>query len=449
MIRDALLIQKRELESKLKEKYIKRDVDFKKFNNDMIRVIVGPRRAGKSFLAMHAIKENFAYANFDDENLTDIKNYDDIIAVLSELYKTKYLFFDEIQNLSKWELFVNRLQRQGYNITLTGSNSQLLSRELASHLTGRHLIINMLPFSFKEYLAFENKELTEAEKKSKLISYLTYGGYPEPLIKNLDYKDYLSTLFDSILYKDIVKRFKIRNTQAIEELSNYLISNVANEISYRSLAKLINSKSHLTIKKYLQYLEESFIFFRLNRFSYKIKEQISSNKKIYAIDNGFIHAKAFKFSPDLGKLYENAVAIYLKKLEMDRIINFYYWKNPQQEEVDFVVKQGLEVKHLIQICYDIKNNNTKEREIRALLKAGKELNCKSLIVVTEDYETEEDVEWYGMKGIIQFIPLWKFLLKKYDDNFPEPELRPEYVKKLKKIQKGKYLKINKINNKPL
>ena len=197
---------------------------------------------------------------------------------------------------------------------ITGSNSKLLSKELSTHLTGRHLEINVFPFSFKEYLT-NFGELTTAEKKEKLNTYLTFGGYPEPLINKINYNDYLKTLYDSIIYKDIIKRFNIRTPNAIEEISKQLISNVAKEFSYTNLQKLTGLKNKVTIKKYVDYLEETFIFFKIEKFSYKIKEQIASNKKIYCIDNGFIHAKSFKISQDNGRLYENLVAIELKKKE--------------------------------------------------------------------------------------------------------------------------------------
>jgi len=413
MIRDIILIQKRELENKLKEKYIEREIDAKKIGHILIKVIIGPRRAGKSFFAVHALKNiaNFGYANFDDEKLVEIEDYNEIINSINDIYDNpKYLLLDEIQNLKNWELFINRLQRQGYNLVITGSNSKLLSQELSTHLTGRHLLINVFPFSFNEFLKLETKELTEGEIKIKLHSYLTYGGYPEPLIKNLEHRDYLSTLFDSIIYKDIIKRFKIRSVQGIEDLATYLISNIAKEYSYNTLSKMTRCKSVHTIEKYLSYLEEAFIFFKLNRFSFKVKEQISSGKKIYCIDNGLIHAKAFKLSSDLGRLYENIVAIELKKLEMNGAVNIYYWKSKAQEEVDFVVKSSLKVNQLIQVCYDIDDIKTKEREIKALIKAGKEFNCKNLLVITADYEAEEKVSWFGDKGNIKFIPLAKWLL---------------------------------------
>ncbi|MCZ7385423.1 MAG: ATP-binding protein [Candidatus Methanoperedens sp.] len=414
MIRDILLIQKRELESRLKEKYIERADNSKKFESSLINVIIGPRRAGKSFFAVHALSkpDTFGYANFDDEKLVEITDYNEITNAINSLYNNpKYLLFDEIQNLDKWELFVNRLQRQGYALVITGSNSNLLSKELATHLTGRYSVINIFPFSFKEYLDAEDKELTESEIKEKLVAYMTYGGYPEPLLKKIEYRDYLSTLFNSIIYKDIVKRFRIRFVQAIEDLAVYLISNIAQEFSYNTLSRVTKCKSVHTVQKYLGYLEESFIFFKIDRFSFKVREQIASNKKIYCIDNGFIHAKAFKFSPDIGKLYENIVAIELKKLEMDGIANIYYWKSEQQEEVDFVVKQGTKIKQLIQVCNDLGDIKTKDREVRALLKAGKELGCKNLLVITEGYEGEEELNWFGIREKVRFMPLWKWLLQ--------------------------------------
>ena len=414
MIRDVLLIQKRELESRFKEKYVERDIDLRRINNNLINVIIGPRRSGKSFFAIHVLNKmgSFGYANFDDERLVEVKDYDEIVNTIDSIYNNpKYLLFDEIQNLEKWELFVNRLQRQGHNLVITGSNSKLLSKELATHLTGRHSLTNVSSFSFHESLKLEDKELTGNEIKTKLFSYVTQGGYPEPLIKKLDHKDYLSTLFASIIYKDIVKRFRVRSVQAIEDLATYMISNIAKEFSYNTLTKVTKCKSVHTVEKYLNYLEEAFIFFKLNRFSFKVKEQMASNKKIYCVDNGFISAKAFKFSPDMGQLYENVVAIELKKLEMDGVANIYFWKSKQQEEVDFVVKQGLKVTHLIQVCFDVSDVKTKEREIRALIKAGKELKCKNLVAITEDYEAKEKISWFGVEGNIRFIPLWKLLFE--------------------------------------
>ena len=410
MIRDVLLVQKRELEARLSEKYVDRKIPLK-LDNNLVKVIIGPRRAGKSFAAMHALSAtgNFGYVNFDDERLIGVKNYDEIVDAVNSVYNNpKYLLLDEVQNLDKWELFANRLQRQGYNLIVTGSNSKLLSKELGTHLTGRHLLTTILPFSFKEFLENEAKETTESEAHEKALTYLNNGGYPEPLVKKIDYREYLSTLLSSIIYKDIVKRFKIRQSQAIENLAKYLISNVAREFSYNTLCQVTQCKSSHTVQKYLGYLEETFLIFKLNRFSLKVKEQIASSKKIYCTDNGFICAVAFKPN-DIGKLLENSVAIELKKKELNNIVNIFYWKNQQGEEVDFLVMQGSNVSQLIQVCYSIEDPKTKQREIRALLKASEELKCSNLLIITDNYEAETQEEWFGIKGKIKYTPLYKWL----------------------------------------
>lgn len=413
MIRDILITQKRELESKLKELCISRSVGPKKIDSPLIKIIIGPRRAGKSFFAIHFLGKkgsNFGYVNFDDERLVETKNYDDIINAVDSVYNNpKDLLFDEIQNLAGWELFVNRLYRQGYNLFLTGSNSNLLSRELASHLTGRHAVINIPTFSFGEFLRADGKELTDSEKKAKLAEYIIYGGYPEPLVKKIDYKEYISTLINSIIYKDIVKRYKIRFAQGIEDLATYLFSNIAKEFSFNQLSRVTKVKSPHTVEKYEGYLEEVYLFLSLRMFSYKVKEQLASNKKIYSTDNGLIYAKAFQVSPDTGRLYENAVANELVKRGTEDDFKVYYYKNAQQEEVDFVVRKGNKTDHLIQVCYDIKNHETKKREVRALLKAGRELNCNELLIINDDFEGEEDAEWFGVRGRVKYIPLWRWL----------------------------------------
>lgn len=411
-LRDALILQKRELEARLKEDYMEREGNLK-LSQPLIKVIIGPRRAGKSFFALHFLKKagNFGYVNFDDERLAALTNYDEIITILNTLYDyPKVILFDEIQNLEKWELFVNRLQRQGFNLVLTGSNSHLLSKELTTHLTGRHRSVLILPFSFKEYLRLEKGEHTSTELREKLSQYLLEGGYPEPLVKNLDRREYVSSLFNAIVYKDIVKRYKIRNPSEIENLAFYLISNIAQEYSYRSLTKNCGIKSSHTIERYMGYLEEAFVFFTINKFAYKVREQLSSNKKAYCIDNSFIQAKAFKVSPDFGKLYENLVAIELKRKELQSQIRVYYWKSQLQEEVDFVIKESTKVKQLIQVCFNLQNSDTKNRETRALIKAVRELKCTNALVITENVEGEEEVEWFGDKAKIKFIPLWKWLL---------------------------------------
>jgi hypothetical protein len=414
MIRDSILLQKAELEGRMaRERYVERDAVLKGAGTGMISAIIGPRRAGKSFFAMHNLISagSFGYANFDDEVLAKAGDYNEIMEAIKSVYgNPKRLLFDEIQNLGNWELFVNRLQRQGYEITITGSNSNLLSMELASHLTGRHLKTVIFPFSFREFIRLSGRQLTEAETKEKLNAYLTNGGYPEPNVKGMDFREYLSALFDSVIYKDIVMRFRIRSPQAINDLALYLASNVAKEFSYNTLARVTKSRSVHTAEKYLGYLEEAFLFFRVTRFSAKVGEQVSSNKKIYCIDNGIVTAKAFRLSPDIGRLFENAVATELKRAEAEGLAEIYYWKSLSHEEVDFVVKRGTAITHLIQVCYEVGSEKTKRREIRSLIHASKELGCRNLIVITGGYEAEEDAEWFGTRRKILFVPLWKWLL---------------------------------------
>lgn len=414
MLKDVVLTQKKELEIKFKEKYILREVNYERFENDLIKVIIGPRRAGKSFLGINFLKrkKKFGYINFDDERLLNIDNYDELISNIDLIYENpKFLLFDEIQNLKNWELFINRLQRAGRNIIITGSNSNLLSKELATHLTGRHITIPVFPFSFSEYLKLDNNHLTEVEKQKHLEEYILYGGFPEPLIKKINLKDYLSTLFDSIIYKDIVKRYKIRFPVGIENLANYLISNIAKEFSYNKLTLVTNCKSANTVIKYTNYLSETFTFFTVSRFSYKIREQISFNKKIYCIDNGFIYSKSFQFTSNLGRLFENIVAISLKKKELNEGINFYFWKNKYNYEVDFVIKKLNKIQMLIQVCYDLNNIETLNREKRALISASKELNCKELYIINPSVRKEETFEWQDYKAKINYIPLWEWLIE--------------------------------------
>jgi uncharacterized protein len=419
MLRDVILSQKAELERVLKETYIDREVEPFSVEHNLIKVVMGPRRAGKSFFVLHALKRmgNFGYVNFDSEALVLLENYDDLIAEVERVYeKPAVIFFDEIQNLPRWELFVNRLQRQGYNIIVTGSNSKLLSRELAAHLTGRHIPTTVLTFSFKEYLKARNADstkLTTQQSEGLLLDYLQTGGYPETVMKKLDADQYLGVLFESILYKDIITRHNIRKGPDLERLAVYLLSNLASELSYLSLADAVGIKSSLTIQKYCGYLEEAYLMFTVSRFSYKTK-QARQNRKMYCYDNGIIAAKAFQASPNLGKLFENCVAIHLKKIEIEKRIELYYWRNQQGEEVDFVIKKGIKIVELIQACYSLDNEKTREREVRALLKAGKELNCSKLTVVTLREDKEEACEWFGIKGTITYIPFERWLLKSKD-----------------------------------
>lgn len=413
MLKDVVLIQKRELENRLQERYIERKIPLHwDLGNDLIKVITGPRRAGKSFYAVHLLQQagSYGYVNFDDERLTAVGDYDEIVSAVNAVYNNpRYLFLDEIQNLPRWEMFANRLQRQGFRLLITGSNANLLSSELATHLTGRHAVAVLFPFSFGEYLATSGDQRTEVEKKDALDAYAEQGGYPEPLLKKIDRRDYLHTLLQSTLYKDIVKRYKIRSVQGIEDLALYLMSNIAREYSFNTLSGVTKCRSVHTVEKYIRYLQEAYLVFSLPRFSFKLKDQAGYNKKNYCTDNGMAVSAAFRFSADRGALYENLVAVALKKEEIAGRISLFYWKGTQNEEVDFVVKEGLHISQLIQVCADISNPKTLKREMRALIKASQELHCDELLLLNDRVNRMETIKWQDAERQVRLIPLWQWL----------------------------------------
>ena len=412
-IRDALLLQKRELAQRLGERYIEREVCAAGHSHDLTQVVVGPRRSGKSFFAMRHVERlgRYGYVNFDDERLAGLENYDELLAALASLYEQpEHLLLDEVQNLPRWELFVNRLQRQGYRLTITGGNAHLLSSELATHLTGRHVQILLFTFSFDEFVRCGEHELTGPEQLEALRRYAEQGGYPEPILKDVDRREYLTTLLRSILYKDIVVRHRIRSPQGLEDLTTYLMSNVGQECSLNRLTQVTRVKSLRTVEKYLNHLEEAFLVFSLRRFSFKVREQLRANRKVYCTDNGLVASASFCFSSDLGKLYENLVAIRLHRLQLAGALELYLWKGQRQEEVDFVIKVGLEVVQLLQVCVSVDDPRTRQREVRGLLKASEELTCDELVILTENTEKEETASWYGREGRIRYVPMWRWLL---------------------------------------
>jgi len=421
MIKDIVLQHKLEKEKFLSREYILRDklVFAKKFlDKDLIKVITGPRRVGKSVFSILLLKnKEFAYLNFDDENLLKIKNYDDILKTIFEVYpKLDIILFDEIQNLKNWELFVNKLQRRGYNLILTGSNARLLSKELGTVLTGRYVPIEIFPFSFKEFLKAKNFELKVndfkiPELRGKILNYLEEylkkGGFPEVVVKGLEPETYLETLFDSILLKDVVKRYGVKFSQKIYDLAVYLISNFSSEFSFTKLKNILEFRSTNTVQNYLRYLEEAYLVFPLNRFSFKAKESIKSPRKIYLVDNGFVLAKAFSFSQDIGRLMENLVFVELLRRGYKLNQDIFYYQTRNKKEVDFVLRRGANIKELIQVCYKISDVEIKEREVKSLIEASKELKCNNLLIITSDFEGEKKIK--GKK--IKLISLWKWLLE--------------------------------------
>jgi hypothetical protein len=408
--------QKIEFEEKITESYISRSLVISFDENDLIKVILGPRRAGKSFLAMHCVKAagSFGYVNFDDDALAGITDTYALMDAVDEVWeKPVHLLFDEIQNIEKWELLLNRLQRQGRKLTVTGSNAHLLGSELATHLTGRHLPYVLMPFSFPEYVRVKQPGTGNGEPNhaALLVSYLREGGFPEPLFKAVDRRFYLTTLLDSIIYKDIVRRFRLRVHAGMQAVARYLMSNIGCEYSHARVAEISGCKSVKTAEKYIGYLEKAFLFFPLYRFSWKVREQVRANRKIYCVDNGFAATGAFSIGAETGRLAENLVAVALNKKRLQGELEVFFWKNRDQHEVDFLVKRGNTFCQLIQVCWDVTDTRTREREIRALLTAGSELKCGNLLLLTEHDERREQHTWFGKEGAVQFKPLWKWLLE--------------------------------------
>ncbi len=401
--------------AKVSENFIRRDVfdkveDYAK--NSFIIIINGIRRSGKSTL-LSQIRERYDgyYLNFDDGRFVKfaLEDFQIMYETFIELYgKKDFFYFDEIQNIKGWERFVRRLHDEKKKVFVTGSNASMLSRELGTHLTGRHLDITLFPFSFNEFLLLKNFKTEKdsiylIEKKSDIKrlfeDYFIKGGFAEYL--KTENKEYLKILYDNILYRDIITRYNLSNESALKGLVYFISSNVAKEISFNSIKKLLNLGSSTTVKDYFDYLENSFLTFIIPKFDYSLKKQIYANKKVYLIDNALAINLGFRISEDLGRLLENLAFIELKRRKKE--IFYFQGKN----ECDFVIREGIKIVEAIQVCYDF-NDENKERETNGLLEALHKFKLKKGLILTYDQEDEMEIE---NKKII-FLPVWKWLLEK-------------------------------------
>ncbi len=385
----------------------------KQLTTNLVKTILGPRRAGKTTLGLLLLKKtNFYYVNFDDEVLSTVKRDDlgTLLELLNELFgKRSYLFLDEIQNIDSWELFVNRLQRLEYNILLSGSNSKLLSKELSSHLGGRTLTLEILPFSFKEFLSTKHitamKETDEeiGRIKNQLQEYLQWGGYPEIIMEIFDpdlRKKYLNELFETIIFRDITQRFNIKYTAELVTLATIIMNQFSTRTSLTKVSRDLEISTH-TIKKYISYLEEAYLIISSKKFSYKPREMESSYRKYYCVDIGLLNAKKTTLTKDFGKNLENIVAIELKR----RNIDLYYYMVDNKFEVDFVIGDSTAITEVIQVVDD--EQEIPRREIKTGILACKKLHCRTLTIIT--WNTEE--KRYEGDITIHCIPLWKWLTK--------------------------------------
>lgn len=384
------------------QRYSMYDVDAL-LSSTMIKLITGPRRAGKSVFALLMLQgKNFAYLNFDDSTLLDNWDEDLVMSVLDDIYPGyEYLLLDEVQNLKGWDMWVGKLYRRGKNLIITGSNSNLLSSEMATVLTGRFLKISMLPFSLEETLSWNNIDLRQpraeqlADARALTEDYMHNGGYPETIKSRFITKNYLSTLFDSILLKDVAKRHNVRNTGDLYNLATYLLSNFCNPLSINELADELGLSSVATTKKFCDYLAEPFLFFFLSRFDNKLKLMKRAPRKAYVVDNGFVPSTAFNLTENLGRLLENQVFVELLRRGYDIEKTLFYYRTRNDWEIDFVTRSGAKVEQLIQVCYDISSERTRKRELDALAEASDELHCDNLVVITRD--RDEETEWKGKK----------------------------------------------------
>jgi uncharacterized protein len=399
--------QKIEINQWVDKNYLEREVLpslLHALDSPLVKVILGPRRCGKSTLAKKAIQNRkFAYLNFEDEGFPLEASGEDIIAALELVYpNAEILFFDEIQNLHRWEQFVHRLHREGRNLVVTGSNAHLLSQELSSALTGRHIAINVLPFSYKEFLG---KNRVDSEEQ--FLSYLNHGGYPEIVTGASQASFYLGTLWDSIILKDIVRRHKIRNVRDLHALYNAIVHSIASRFNNDSLVRALSkSVSGPTVKKFLMFGEQAYLFADLNRFHFGARKRLKFDRKAYIYDNGFLLAKKITTSPDKGRLLENLVFIELVRRGYTPGLNLFYFVSQSGYEVDFLTFAGSKAEQLIQVTWQMTEAKTREREIRALEAASKEINATQTIIITFDHK-----ETLQIKDLsISAVPIREWLL---------------------------------------
>ena len=384
-------------------------------------VITGVRRSGKSTL-MYQMVDNLLKEGVDAEQILFVNLEDNRLAgdSLEDIYdayrsglnpdKKAHIFLDEVHRREGWESWIRKHYDIGSDckFVISGSCSYLLRREYSTLLTGRNLTFEVFPLSFREFLAFKNIPVNEGKLEKGVIldkdrhiilralkEYLGLGGFPDIFFKEKDFKTrVLSQYFDDILYKDIIDRHSL-NSQKTKDLALYLTTNFTSLVSLRNLRNSLGL-SYESIKDYLAYYKEAFLFFTVDHFSYSLKEQKTNPSKVYCIDNGLRNAISFKFSEDAGKLAENLVFLELRRRGCD----IYYWRD--KSEVDFIVKNRDQTLTAVNVSH---TDDIEEREAKSLLEFKEKFpKTKELLVLTKDTEKKE--------GKIKYIPLWKWLLEK-------------------------------------
>lgn len=414
-MKTSILNQRKERDELLSRSYLIRQTSFNNeqlLGSHLIKLITGPRRVGKSTQALLMLRnKNFAYLNFDNSTLLNDWDANLALRLLDEVYPGyKYIMLDEVQNLEDWDLWVSELFRMGKNLVITGSNAKMLSSEMATVLTGKYIQVEMLPFSLQEFFAWNELDLDKIhnEQKTELTvladDYMRNGGYPEVVLSRSLTRSYLDTLFDAIILKDIAKRHNVRNITDLNDIAIYLVSNFCNYISANDLTQSLGFSSVNTVKKFMDYLHEPYLFYYLSRYNNKLKIMKKAAKKIYVVDNGFVAAKAFSLSDNLGRLLENQVFVELLRRGYNPDNTMFYYHSRNDKEVDFVLRKGAFVEQIIQVCYDMSSAKTEKREIDSLIECAGELNCRNLIIVTNNDKRTIESSGYHIK----ILPITEF-----------------------------------------
>jgi len=413
---------------------IPRDIDLDRYlgmKPRKIIVVTGFRRVGKTYLLFHVLnkilkekgREQAVFINFDDERIPQKTDF--LTALLPTIKmsfskETDILFLDEIQNMPQWSKWLRRIyDSEDVEIFVTGSSSKVSSREIPTELRGRCLEVAVFPLSFSEFLRFKKVDVdtdaaeyseNERIKISKMLDeYLLYGGMPEVVLASEDKKyEILQQYYGTVVRRDIIERYNVKNEEGLKAMMRLLLNSTQYSISklHNTLKSLNYGIGKTTLLHYVDYVESSYFMHSLPIFSPRVKDQLQYARKVYFIDCGFINTISTRLSRNMGRLFENVVAVELLRRSFGKDIELYYWRDRAGKEVDFAVKEGLRIKQLIQVCFDIEDIDTKKREINALARAGDELKCKNLSVINGNYEGKEKIK----NKLITFTPLWKWLL---------------------------------------
>lgn len=414
----VLLDQKEELEALRNKSFCHRleesQIDL---NSNLAQVVIGVRRSGKSTLCFNALEKSkvrYAYVNLDDENLygLTVKDMNDILQVLYSIYGNfTHLFLDEIQNIKWWHLFVNRMLRKGMHVLLTGSNSKLLSGELASHLTGRHHTIELLPFSFRDWCNYNGIATAPLTTKNMGIlmgafdKYLRQGGFPELLIER-NHTSYIDSLFHNIITQDIQKRFNVKYIDSLERLAGHLLNISPTIIVKDKLQEQFGFKSHHTLGNYLSYLAQTYLICKVSKYSTKSRER-SVAEKAYAIDVAFMNKRENALAGEnLGWRLETIVYLELRRRIRTEEEDIYYFDNGNTE-ADFIVCNGNKATGVYQVSYNIENPKTRRREVNGAITAAKTTKCNDVYILT-DHQSETIVQ-NGIK--IKAMPVWEWIVR--------------------------------------